>query len=83
MAVVLLVMQINSFLICFLNLKIMIISVCSTLEALVIPKILYGSPTDQQTLKGDKVFSRNDLFEEDMIVYKLIHVIYYSNNLKI
>lgn len=76
-------MQINSFLVRFSNFEIMIISFCSMLIALVIPKIFYGSPMTQWALRGDKVFFRNNLYEEDIIVFKLIHVIYCSDNLKI
>ena len=59
------------------------ISFYSMLIALFMPKTFYGYATTQEALKGNKIFFRNDLFEEDMIVFKLIHVIYFSDNLKI
>ena len=37
------------------------------LRKLDVPKILCGSSMTQWTLKGYKVFFRNDSFEEDMI----------------
>ena len=50
--------------------------------ALAVPEIFFGSPMTQWTSKGYEVFFRNDLFEEDMILIKLIRAIHFLDNLK-
>ena len=66
----LLVMQTDLFFDMFLKFRNHIISFCPLLIGLPFRKISYESPITQQTSKGFKVFLRNDLFEEDLIVFK-------------
>ena len=52
-------------------LEIIINNFCPMLIALAVPRIFCGSPITQCISKGYKIFFRKDLFEEDIIAFKI------------
>ena len=61
-------------------LEIIINNFCPMLIALAVPRIFCGSPITQCISKGYKIFFRKDLFEEVLLLLKLIHAIHYSDD---